>query len=321
MGYVAFNKPEEALPNSFKHYTRNLKVGICVSITGSPTLKTGCGKSLTSIGLSDSMDPYFSMRKVGISPAEFLDGIDSFSENTWGEKIKPDQCVIMDEGEIAAPSSLWFSFTNRAIFYTLATFRNTRGIAFIITPSLKWIDSRMRTLLAFWGYTDKTYSTYKTSVKLRMFKISTDMLGETMYYRKLRLYDRTNKRVTIFKAFDVKKPNPELEAAYEEKSNKFKVALRKDLAQDVAKFEKLTSYRADGSMENGPMKAEDLAKILIDDAPFRETLFSNCRGSRGFSTALLRTSLERKGYYLKLGEAELLKKILLKEWLRNKYDG
>lgn len=313
---LSYNDISEVIPKQLNHFTRNLKMGICMSMTGSPTQKCGCGKSLTSVGIATMTDPHFNLKKVALSPAEFLQGLDSFSENTWGDNIKPGQCVIMDEGEIAAPSSLWFSFTNRAIFYSLATFRHLNGIAIIATPSLKWIDSRMRTLMTFWGYCNKEYVANRNTVELKLYRVSTDLFGDQFYFRKIRMWDKKNKRIAIFKSFDVKLPDPELVAAYEEKSAKFKMGLRRDLVLDVEKFEKLSSYNS----ENQGKTIEDMASSLIDDEKFRNTLLSNQRGTRTFSTPLLRAVLEAKGIFIKTGQAEHLRKVLLEEWFRKNAD-
>lgn len=303
---IPYNKPEEAIPNLIKYNNRCLGIGIVMSMTGSPTLKCGSGKSVTSVGIASMIDPFFTIdKRVALFPSEFLAGIDDFNNHSRAGLPIPGQTVIMDESEISAPSSLWYSFTNRAIFYTLATFRHTKGVAILVTPSLKWIDSRMRTLLNYWAYTDKEYiGGGKTSVKMKLFKISTDMLGENIFFRKIRMYDKPNKRITIFKDFDVMLPEKEILDQYEDKSMKFKIALRRDLMNDVAKFEKLSSYKS----EQNSMSLEQLATKIIDDERLRNQLF----GGRSINVNALRTLMEIEGTPLKLGEAELLKKMVTK---------
>lgn len=314
---ISFEDPAEVLPKQIKYYTHALGMGICTSITGSPTQKCGCGKSITSLGVAAVSDEHFDIDKIGLSPHDFLMGIDSFNKHTWGDKVLPGQAVVMDEGEVAAPSSLWFSFTNRAIFYTLATFRELNGIAIIATPSLKWIDSRMRTLMTFWGYCNKElYGTGQRKVELKMYRVSTDLFGEQFFFRKIRMWDRANRRVAIFKSFNVKMPDPELVAQYEEKSRKFKAGLRRDLVADVEKFNKLSSYNSESKGES----LEQMAKTLADDVKFRNTLLGDRKGTKAFSTPLLRAVLEQRDIFIKQGQAEHLKKMLLEEWFRKKAD-
>lgn len=313
---LVFRDKNEVLPKQIKYFTHRLKMGICMSITGSPTQKCGCGKSLTAIGIGSMLDPDFSMKKVALSPGEFLQGIDEFENfKDCHKKIKPGQVVVLDEGEISAPSSLWFSFTNRAIFYSLATFRHLNGVAIICTPSLKWIDSRMRTLMTFWGYCNKDIDPMhgdKLSVKMRLYRVSTDLFGEQFFFGKIKAYDGVNKRLCIFKEFDVKLPDPELVREYEEKSDIQKKALRKDLLKDVLKFEKLTSY----SETAEAVSLETLAQKVIDNPELRQTLFSG----KGLGAPLLRAAMEREGHILKLGEAELLKKIILRMYNPTKFN-
>ena len=305
---LVFSDRKEVLPKQIRYFTHRLRMGICMSITGSPFQKCGCGKSLTAIGIGSMLDPNFSMKKVALSPGEFLQGIDEFNKNlNCHKKPEPGQVVVLDEGEISAPSSLWFSFTNRAIFYSLATFRHLNGVAIICTPSLKWIDSRMRTLMTFWGYTNKEIDSMHgdiVSVKMKLYRVSTDLFGEQFFFSKIKAYDRVNKRLCIFKEFDVKLPDPEIVAEYEEKSNIQKTALRKDLMKDVLKFEKLSSYSETADAVN----LETLAQKVIDNPDLRNTLFAG----KGLSASLLRVAMEREGHNLKLGEAELLKKIILR---------
>ena len=313
---LVFRDKSEVLPKQIKYFTHRLRMGICMSITGSPMQKCGCGKSLTAIGIGSMIDPDFSMKKVALSPGEFLQGIDEFENNKdCHKRIKPGQVVVLDEGEISAPSSLWFSFTNRAIFYSLATFRHLNGVAIICTPSLKWIDSRMRTLMTFWGYTNKDLDPMngdKISVKMRLYRVSTDLFGEQFFFGKIKAYDGVNKRLCIFKEFDVKLPDPELVKEYEEKSDIQKKALRKDLLKDVLKFEKLSSY----SETAEAVSLETLAQKVIDNPELRQTLFAG----KGLSAPLLRVAMEREGHILKLGEAELLKKIILRMYNPTKFN-
>ena len=311
---MSFSDPLDALPKTIRYYTHGLGMGICMSMTGSPLQKCGCGKSLTAVGLGTMLDENFSLEKVGLSPAEFLEGIDAFNKYKWGDHVVPGQVVVMDEGEIAAPSSLWFSFTNRAIFYTLSTFRNLNGLAIIATPSLKWVDSRMRTLMTFWAYCNKELGRGgKKKVEMKMYRISTDLFGEQFFFRKIRMWNSIQKRICIFKSFDVKLPDPEIVAAYEEKSRKYKAALRQDLVKEIQKFNKLSSYNT----ENKGETIDEMAEKLVDNEVFREKLYdTNAKRGAGFSTSLLRSVLESQGTYLKQGDAEMLRRILLKEWTR-----
>lgn len=314
MRNLVFKDKRDVLPAQLHYFTKRLHMGICMSITGSPTQKCGCGKSITAIGIGAMLDPNFSMKKVALSPGEFLRGIDEFNEHKdYHGKILPGQVVVMDEGEISAPSALWFSFTNRAIFYSLATFRHLNGIAIICTPSMKWIDSRMRTLMTFWGYCNKDIDAKnKICVKMKMYRVTTDLFGEQFFYSKIKAYDGINKRLCVFDSFDVKLPDPELVAEYERKSNEMKAGLRKDLLKDVQRFEKISSYAEGGDV----LDLEELAKKVIDDAKLRELLFTG----KGLTASLLQTAMGRQGHPLRLGEAELLKKIIMRMYNPVKFE-
>jgi len=117
--HIAFSQPSEALKNT-SNILLQLKVGIVTVIAGSTFLKTGTGKSYTALKIGELTDKEFSIEKVVYYPSEFLKVMDKVEEIG-----KPGQIVVVDEGEITAPANLWYSWTNKAIAYNLATFRYT----------------------------------------------------------------------------------------------------------------------------------------------------------------------------------------------------
>jgi hypothetical protein len=161
----------------------------------------------------------------------------------------------------------------------------------------------MRTLMTFWGYCNKDVTTGKPFVNLNLYMVSTDLFGDQFFFTRIKGYDRVNKRLCIFKEFNVKLPDMEIVKEYEEKSHIQKMALRKDLLKDVLKFEKLSSANRE---EVGDLNV--LAKKVIDDPELRGVLFAG----KGISTTFLRAAMEREGHNLKVSEAELLKRIILK---------
>jgi hypothetical protein len=209
-------------------------MGMVTCISGSTFIKTGTGKSWTAGKLGEDIDSDFDINKVVYHPKEFLT-VMNLVENTG----KSGQVVVIDEGEITAPANMYYSFTNKAIFYTLATFRTLHCMAIFVTPTFAWLDKRVRTLVSHWGYTEKTMgSGGKISVKLKMFAVKTNMIGDKQYFQRLTMYNRDMSRLVKFNGFNVAKPSEQFQIDYEKKSLEFKQTLRKGLIPEMEKFEK-----------------------------------------------------------------------------------
>ena len=234
MGYLSVNSPSEMIPKQFDLMFNKYRVGFVMSICGSPWLKMGTGKSVTAVKIGEVVDPDFSIDKVCMTPREFLNCLDNIEESG-----KPGQIAVMDEGNISAPSALWYSFTNKAITTTLATFRNLRCAAIVVTPSLSWVDKRIRTLASYWGFSTVSYDSHNKTRRydLRLYKVTTDLPGEKIYFRKLQFYDNVAKRIIVAKSFRVRAPSKELLAAYEKKATEFKKGVRQDFIKEIERFE------------------------------------------------------------------------------------
>lgn len=238
--FVAFNKPEEALPKYFDYYFNGLKVGHVISMTGSPTLKMGGGKSWTSCKLGEVIDPNFSIDNIVYYPKDFLEVMDRVEE-----RGKVGQVVVVDESEITAPAQMYHQFANKAMSYTLSTFRYLRCMSIMVTPSFSFIDKRIRTLVSHIGYPEKRYvggAEGRSEVYLRLYRLSTDLFGDKLYLNRIKMYDKSDPdplrhRVVSFKEFKIGRISESLEVDYEKKSHEFKESLRKRLLPELAKWD------------------------------------------------------------------------------------
>jgi len=225
--------------------------------------------SYTGLKLGEMLDPDFGIHKVVYHPKEFLQACDAVEENKYGDRAKPGQVILVDEGEVLAPSSLYFSFTNRAISYVLGTFRYLRAMAIFAAPSFSWFDKRVRVLTSHWGYTTKEYDykKHKSTVNFKLYRMQTDLYGDKIFYRRITMWNSVLKRVVRFNEFKVSLPSEELCAAYEEKSLEFKRQLRKGVMVEMNKFEKL--QQGDEDMRKN---LEELAKSVLDIQDARDDL-------------------------------------------------
>lgn len=317
---VTFNKPGEALVKYFKHFSLNLKVGLVNAITGSPFLKSGTGKSYTGLVLGEQLDPDFHIGKVVFYPKTFLQVMDDIENNTSQRSgtTKPSQVCNVDEGEFVAEAKLWFTFTNRAVSYNLATFRYLRCFANFIIPAFSWIDKRIRILTSHWGYCEKTLGKSGRGdqvVYLRLYRITTDLFGDKIYLRKIKMYSKPKERTVIFKRFKVGLPSEDLREAYEKKHIEFKRDRRKKLLAEVKKWEK---YNRLHGMRRTKKELERIATVILDNEEIRDQLFIGDRLSTSDVQYGL-SSLDPEKY--KIGnldlterEARMIAKIIKHRW-------
>lgn len=302
--HIAFSEPNEALKKYFEYFFYKLRVGLVSVIAGSTFLKTGTGKSYTALKLGELIDKEFSIEKVVYYPSEFLKVMDKVEE--YG---KPGQIVIVDEGEITAPANLWYSWTNKAIAYNLATFRYLKSMAIFVTPAMSWLDKKVRILTSHIGFTEKflrgiNIEEDKPVVRLRLYRIKTDLIGEKIFFQKIKMYDSTNQRLVTFRNFKVGLPSESLIEEYEKKSQDFKRNLRKGLVKEIEKFEKYES----GLPEEERKDLNKLVQIALEKDLIREELQQKGR----VSTNTVR--FEMQEYNLTFNEANMLAKILRKVW-------
>lgn len=302
--HIEFTHPQEALAKYFHYFFFKLKVGLVSSIVGSTFLKTGTGKSYTALKLAELIDKDFSIDKVVYYPSEFLSVMDKIEET--GE---PSQVVIVDEGEVTAPSSLWYSFTNKAIAYNLATFRYLRSMAIFVSPAFSWLDKKVRILTSHLGFCEKYFKGFdekekKPVVKLRLYRVTTDMIGEKIFFKKIRMFDRTRERVVSFRSFKVGLPSEDLIEAYEKKAIEFKRNLRKSLLKEIEKFEKYESGM--------PIEEKKDLKKLVDVALTKPLIRKELEEKGKVSTAIVR--YEMGEYNLTFAEASMLSKLLKTVW-------
>lgn len=230
---VSFNSTESPLKKYFDHYTKRLKVGVVVVMTGAPGMKVGNAKSVTAVKLGEVLDSEFNIDKVTFSTRDFLARLDDV------EKTKtPSQVVILDEAAISAPSSEWYSVSNKMLHYAFVSSRYLRAVSILVTPSFAFIDSRLRSLVNFWGYPTRYADSGTTdTVKLKMFQVRTDLEGERRFFKKITMYNNDDKRMVKFNSFIVSMPSKKLFEEYEAKSLAFKKELRGSLIKQIDDYE------------------------------------------------------------------------------------
>lgn len=230
---ISFNSGESPLKRFFDHHTKRLGIGQVVVLTGAPGQKVGGGKSVTALKLGELLDDSFSIDKVTFSPRDFLTQLDKVEATKT-----PSQVVVLDEAAVSAPSTDWFSLSNKMLHFCFTTSRYLRAVSILVTPSFNFIDSRLRSLVNAWGYPTRYASQGdKDEVKLKLYTVRTDLEGEKRFFRKITMYNATDKRMVKFNSFMVSMPSQKLFDAYEAKSLAFKNDLRKSLIEQIDTYE------------------------------------------------------------------------------------
>lgn len=237
MTLVAYERNELALRSYFHHLMAGMGYGPVITYTGDSFMKTGNGKSHSSVGTSMLVDDDFNLDdKLVYYPREYMNTMDLIEEIG-----KPCQMSVVDECEIMAGSAMYHSFVNKAIFYNLATNRFLRSMSIMNTPSFSWIDKRIRQLVSHWGIPQKSMTSGgKIEVNLRLWRIKTDDFGDNLWRERLKMYHRPSDRVVVFKSFKVPKLPDHIAEAYEKKSRGYKSDFRKSLLPMIEKLDETT---------------------------------------------------------------------------------
>lgn len=102
--------------------------------------QTGTGKSYAAMSLGEEVDPGFGIERVVFSADEFISSLNS------DESLVKGSVIMWDEAGVGMPAREWYSLSNKVISYVVQTFRVKGYILIMTTPSLKYIDSQIRSL-------------------------------------------------------------------------------------------------------------------------------------------------------------------------------
>jgi len=99
----------------------------------------GTGKSYTAMSLAEDIDPYFSVDRVIFHPRDFIELLD---------RGLPKGSVIMwEEVGVSLSSRDWYKEQNKIVSSLFETFRRHNLILIMTVPFVKFIDSRIRSMI------------------------------------------------------------------------------------------------------------------------------------------------------------------------------
>lgn len=227
----------------------------------------GTGKSWSALKIAESVDPNFTVDKVCFKASDFLKQLQLIEENRI-----PGQVLILDESELAAPNTSWQSVANQSLSHSLMTSRNLQCMIICVSPTFGFVDKRIRVLCDIWAHPVKqiTGGNGGSQVTLFINKITTDLLGEKIWFKRLRFYNKNTKRLVIAKGFTVGRPSKELTKAYEAKAEIFKRESRTKLYAEALKAE-----AKEFGETNKQLGIREKVDLVLDNPAIKESLLVN----------------------------------------------
>lgn len=295
--------PDEYLKWMVKKEVMQYKRGTLVTIAGSTHRKTGTGKSWTAlkIGEYNDIDYQENADKVVYFVNDFLKVLDKVEETK-----RFGQVVVVDEAGSMLASDKWQSVVNKAVSYTVQTFRYLRATMVLVMPQRRLIDKNVRTMADYTismrtTMTSNGLKYLSTPYALMYEEFNDDTTRRSLYGRLI------NKRNKVVKLKDVPVSpvrSENLMADYEKKSLQYKKKLRELLADDILAYERLFS-KAMPTVE-----IEKLSQKISQDDEFIESIVKN----RKVDGDLLAMALEKSftEYNFSSKDVSLIKKLLSK---------
>jgi len=99
----------------------------------------GTGKSYTAMSLAEDIDPYFSVDRVIFHPKDFIELLDS--------GLPKGSVIMWEEVGVSLSSRDWYKEQNKIVSSLFETFRRHNLILIMTVPFVKFIDSRIRSMI------------------------------------------------------------------------------------------------------------------------------------------------------------------------------
>lgn len=199
-------------------------------------LAIACGQ--TGSGKSWLMVKYFELlyKAQGKDPLNYLHHIvfrvEDFIELLNSGKLEKGDVILFDEIGIEGNNRQWYSLTNKALNYTVQTFRHLNLIVLFTAPSFDYVDSAVRKLFHAYIETVKIVrSSNETIAKFQLLQFNPRM---SSLYNKYPVI-RNKNGITKIKRIRVKAPSVKLRNRYDIMQKEYKKCLGEDLANELIK--------------------------------------------------------------------------------------
>lgn len=218
--------------------------------------QTGTGKSYAGMSLGEHLDPGFDIDRIVFTADEFINILNN------DDSLVKGSVIMWDEAGVGMPAREWYSISNKVISYVVQTFRVRGYILIMTTPSLKYIDSQIRSL--FHGIAETMDPSMSGGIfgwAKYMHLVHDPREGKT-FMRYPVIYDEYNREVKIKGPTPgsgnilFPKPSEELVSDYEVKKKDFTDSL-------IASASEMIAGKEDSS--SSEVSIENLKKMVTSD--------------------------------------------------------
>lgn len=171
----------------------------------------GSGKSHSSLGLCQLLDPSFTIDNVVFSTLELIELIKS-------KKLHRGSAVMFEEAGVGASNRNYYTSENKSLSFINQIFR-TMNLHFIYTvPKPEMVDRALRPLIHF--HIEPRFIDRKKNVVLcAFFNVNYDGKKDVWWKSHMRFWK--SRKCVVAKTFEIPDASPELCKAYEAKRQKF----------------------------------------------------------------------------------------------------
>lgn len=207
-----------------------------MSITGS----TGGGKSYSAMKLGLDMDRMFDIDRIVFEPVDFA--------RISNMDLRKGSVILWEEVGVGISSRRWYSQTNQLISSIMETFRRDNLILIMTVPNVRFIDSRIRSMLHGYGeMIDPTFTGGRFGWMKYLHVVVNYRSGKIMYrYPRIRRIDGRRRRLKGRKQdggniwFDL--PPEELLEIYEEKKKEYVEKQKEKAIEDLSPDIEISPY-------------------------------------------------------------------------------
>ena len=147
--------------------------------------QVGSGKSYSGMALAEDIDPYFNVNRIVFHPSEFIELLD--------QGLPKGSVIMWEEVGVSLSSRDWYKEQNKIISSLFETFRRHNLILIMTVPFVKFIDSRIRSMIhGFAEMIDPTFTGGKFGW-LKYFHVVVDQRSGKIRHRYPRIRDDEGK--------------------------------------------------------------------------------------------------------------------------------
>jgi len=213
------SKGFDIICGTIKHRILNENKAAMILIVG----EMGSGKSLAGVSMACKIDPSWKNHKTIVyTSEEFLTAIDN---------AKKGQVIIWDEVGVGVPAREWQKAQNKMISILMQILRYKNVCVIFTTPNIRFIDINLRESMNYMIRPKKILRDVNVN-ECKLFSLYTTNMGEVAY-GSFKYFDGSNGNGEVIDPLYIPRPEPEIEAFYEELSINKKNSIIKELRASI----------------------------------------------------------------------------------------